>query len=55
MSKRKQHAPEFKSKEAQKCNGLTPKDVSEPARRFGVHLLPAGVCKRTPRSTMVSH
>ncbi len=52
MSKRKQHHPEFKAKvalEALKGEETVSELASELASRFGVHLLPAGVCMQTPR------
>jgi transposase len=48
MTKRKNHSPDFKAKDALEAirEEMT---MSELAKKYGVHLLPAGVCKQTPR------
>ena len=58
MSKRKQHAPEFKAKVAlealkrrglegpsRQWRGVSPNNAAELASRFGVHLEPTGHAK----------
>ena len=48
MTKRKNHSPEFKAKVA--LEAIREKiTMAELAKKHGVHLLPAGVCKQTPR------
>ena len=47
MSKRNQHAPEYKAKVA--LEALKGEETAaELASRFGAHLSPAGVCLQTP-------
>jgi len=48
MTKRKNHSPEFKAKVALEAirEEMT---MAELAKKYGVHLLPAGVCWQTPR------
>jgi transposase-like protein len=48
MSKRRNHDAGFKARVAlEAVKGE--RTVSELAAEYGVHLLPAGVCKQTPR------
>ncbi len=48
MTKRKNHSPEFKVKVALEAirEEMT---MAELSKRYGVHLLPTGVCLQTPR------
>ncbi|MCF6317510.1 MAG: transposase [Marinosulfonomonas sp.] len=48
MTKRKNHSPEFKAKVALEAirEEMT---MSELAKKYGVHLLPAGVSRQTPK------
>ena len=48
MMKRKNHSPDFKAKVALEAirEEMT---MAEMSKKYGVHLLPAGVCKQTPR------
>jgi len=48
MTKRKNHSPEFKAKVALEAirEEMT---MAELSKKYGVHLLPAGVCMQTPR------
>jgi transposase len=48
MTKRKNHSPDFKAKVALEAirEEMT---MAELSKKYGVHLLPAGVCSQTPR------
>jgi len=48
MTKRKNHSPDFKAKVALEaiCEEMT---MAELSKKYGVHLLPAGVCLQTLR------
>ncbi|PCJ07619.1 MAG: hypothetical protein COB16_10775 [Rhodobacteraceae bacterium] len=48
MTKRKNHSPDFKAKVALEAirEEMT---MAELSKKYGVHLLPAGVCRQTPR------
>jgi len=48
MAKRKNHSPDFKAKVALEAirEEMT---MAELSKKYGVHLLPAGVCMQTPR------
>jgi transposase len=47
MTKRKNHSPDFKAKVALEAirEEMT---MAELSKKYGVHLLPAGVCRQTP-------
>jgi transposase len=48
MTKRKNHPPDFKARVALEAirEEMT---LAELSKKHGVHLLPAGVCRQTPR------
>ena len=54
MKKRKNHSPEFKAKVALEAirDEMT---LAELSKKYGVHLLPAGVCMQTLRGDADRH
>ena len=54
MTKRKDHLPDVKAKVALEAirEEMT---LAELSQKYGVHLLPAGVCEQTPRGGAGRH
>ena len=48
MTKRKNHSPDFKAKVALEAI-REEMSMAELSKKYAVHLLPAGVCRQTPR------